>query len=141
MDISGKVALITGSAKRIGRSTALELAKRAAERFPADAEVSNLCARAYAANREYDLALTHARAAVERKPDTTEYQLTLADAALRSGDFNGALHAAQQAIKLEPGSAPVHATVAAFLIIWASSATTVDHDTAPRCWRSRGSRP
>jgi NAD(P)-dependent dehydrogenase (short-subunit alcohol dehydrogenase family) len=30
MDISGKVALITGSAKRIGRSTALELAKRGA---------------------------------------------------------------------------------------------------------------
>ena len=103
---------------RAQNRAALELAKRAAESFPADAEVSNLCARAYAANREYDLALTHARAAVERKPDTTEYQLTLADAALRSGDFNGALHAAQQAIKLEPGSAPVHATVAAFFHPW-----------------------
>src|SRR5882672_10964870 len=30
MDISGKVALITGSAKRIGRLTAIELAKRGA---------------------------------------------------------------------------------------------------------------
>src|SRR6185295_4710997 len=30
MDISGKVALITGSSKRIGRETALELARRGA---------------------------------------------------------------------------------------------------------------
>src|SRR5438132_1712262 len=30
MDISGKVALITGSAKRIGRDTAIELARRGA---------------------------------------------------------------------------------------------------------------
>ena len=30
MDISGKVALITGSSKRIGRETAVELARRGA---------------------------------------------------------------------------------------------------------------
>src|SRR5262249_40939313 len=31
MDIDGKVALITGSAKRIGRETAIELARRGAQ--------------------------------------------------------------------------------------------------------------
>jgi tetratricopeptide (TPR) repeat protein len=90
--------------------------RRAARKWPRNAEVLSHLARAYAEKGEARMALTHARRALTANPQCAHALKVMADVHLRQGKHEEAIAACVEALRINPKWDTVHDTLAEALV-------------------------